>query len=1031
MLTPDHSASPSPDLAPHIRNPSRSKPTSFFRYLFPNTRQRSRGKLFTFRHETVPYYQRRLQSRIFRFLVDYQARAALRNASGRRQRSLIGEKKHHLVKGVLLKDASNKPIVSPNNHSMSMNGGEPYYVGETRERGSRRKKFMGYLKAANELRQTYQQSYLSQRNGFVEYGQEIPGAFPDIAIAQSGGEEMVLFPSYARRHIKKDRGQSRDRAVPETGQDIRDPPHPGDTEYWKQEWEKYEDDNAIVDVDVRGCIYSPHRGAITRKNRILISLARRLSGIPAPSGSPGQSRSRSRHTKHQEVVEEQTSKQEEEFINREAESIARRGEGEAAVAYRGGYSEAPSLDPDSGSPYSTPNGTPSRSNSPASRREREPKPGQFPHPLTDSSIASEQDEDSRDRRKLRSQPSELSRAELSAANDRLMARLRPFMANPLPGTPLTIFFYDDNNSQSRTLVTNDAGHFSIRAALDFIPTNLRVLASEDLSATEEVHIIEPTGVSLISDIDDTVKHSGIGSGAKEIFRNTFARELGDLTIDGVKEWYSKLAEMGVSMHYVSNSPWQLYPLLFSYFSLAGLPPGSFHLKQYSGMLQGIFEPVAERKKATLEKIMRDFPKRRFILVGDSGEADLEVYTDIVLANPGRVIGVFIRDVTTKQKKFFDQNIEKLRPENNNKIRPMVLSNQSTQSFAPPSRKPTFPVRYPSDTALQTSGPPQGNLIDFNDDSLSSKRESDSINTCSSANHDLAYLTINRSPAPVPPKKPATLRTRSDDVAPTLSRSNNHAPTPPRKTVPGHPPPPPPPPKPRRLSTSKGSDIQQATPHRAVSSDRANNQSYPSTIREKVALTYNNLPEASYFTSNATQAKGPPPPPPPPRRGTHPQNPSSSSGENGKSDSTPSSSQQQQDPQDPTPPTLPPRKALASYPIAAAQYAGNHLTSYYNNPATISTTPIQNPTSNNTTNLPPSDLTRTTTSMSTMTTASTEATLNKKEELWKRRWIRAEDLLSKENVVLRSWRAGHDVQDEIVGLVEREMRRVLGEERDWR
>jgi phosphatidate phosphatase APP1 len=55
-------------------------------------------------------------------------------------------------------------------------------------------------------------------------------------------------------------------------------------------------------------------------------------------------------------------------------------------------------------------------------------------------------------------------------------------------------------------------------------------------------------------------------------------------------------------------------------------------------LQGIFEPVAERKKGTLERILRDFPGRKFLLVGDSGEADLEVYTDVVLANPGRILG---------------------------------------------------------------------------------------------------------------------------------------------------------------------------------------------------------------------------------------------------------------------------------------------------------------------------------------------------------------------------------------------------------
>src|SRR5699024_8312754 len=115
----------------------------------------------------------------------------------------------------------------------------------------------------------------------------------------------------------------------------------------------------------------------------------------------------------------------------------------------------------------------------------------------------------------------------------------------------------DEQSQSRTVNTNEAGHFSVRVPLDFVPTQIRVLASETLSAMEDVKIIEPRGISMISDIDDTIKHSAIASGAKEIFRNTFVRELEDLRVLGVEEWYSKLDKMGVRVHYVSNSPWQL------------------------------------------------------------------------------------------------------------------------------------------------------------------------------------------------------------------------------------------------------------------------------------------------------------------------------------------------------------------------------------------------------------------------------------------------------------------------------------------
>jgi hypothetical protein len=71
--------------------------------------------------------------------------------------------------------------------------------------------------------------------------------------------------------------------------------------------------------------------------------------------------------------------------------------------------------------------------------------------------------------------------------------------------------------------------------------------SENLSATEAVHITEAKVISFINDIDNMIKHSAIASGAKEIFTNAFIRELQDLTIQGVKEWYTKLYSLGVKL----------------------------------------------------------------------------------------------------------------------------------------------------------------------------------------------------------------------------------------------------------------------------------------------------------------------------------------------------------------------------------------------------------------------------------------------------------------------------------------------------
>ena len=75
-----------------------------------------------------------------------------------------------------------------------------------REAGARRKKLTGYLKAANELRQTYLQQYApawSRGEATYEYDDDTPGEFPDAAVVRNGDEEMILFPSYARSHIKR------------------------------------------------------------------------------------------------------------------------------------------------------------------------------------------------------------------------------------------------------------------------------------------------------------------------------------------------------------------------------------------------------------------------------------------------------------------------------------------------------------------------------------------------------------------------------------------------------------------------------------------------------------------------------------------------------------------------------------------------------------------------------------------------------------------------------------------------------------
>lgn len=1029
-----------------MRSPFRRKPpsahgtASLLRLFFPHTRARARAELSKLRHKTLPSLKHRAQSRIYKYIVYRQAQKLSKKSSILQR--LRSQTRRLLGKGYLENEARLRRKTLAKSTEEGMSGYQ------SAEPGSRRRKLAGYLKAANELRQTYTQQYApnwSSREANYDYEDDTPGSFPDAAIVRSGQEEMILFPSYARKHIKR-----KPEAVPGTvqetvgdGRDVRDSSGAGDAEFWKQQWDNYEDDNAVVDVDVRGWIYSPHKGPMSRKQRLFIGLARQLVGVSAPptgasaTNSSANSRDPSpNHVGFRERAQLRQSQRDESEAAKEAEEILRRGEREAAAAAKGSYSERPSRNnQDDTQLYRTQSGDSVLTTGSKATH-------QLAHSQSKDSLRSDDEHITPlQKRASWNQPADMSPAELAEANARLMARLRHFLAMPMANTPISVFFYNDKISKQRTIYTNAAGHFSMTAALDFVPTHVRILASEQLSATEEVLITDAKGISVISDIDDTIKHSAISSGAREIFRNVFIRDLNDLTIDGVKEWYNKMHDQGVKFHYVSNSPWQLYPVISTYFSMAGLPPGSFHLKQYSGMMQGIFEPVAERKKVTLDKIARDFPERRFILIGDSGEADLEVYTDFVYENPGRVAAVFIRDVTTSETGgFFDPSVgpisgsssprrddgsgissvaspasatRALSEEHDPELRAAIAASlrefEEEEKKRPipnlledhPNNRPGLPARKSFQT---TKEEPVANLID-----LSSDDEPESVPAMRRVNTDteipnpqqrtLTSSSIGKA-APTPPKKPTALRSPSSDASQTPASSTSASRAPP-------------PPKPRRPSTtirmvgapsplSQQSNAPTSPPSNRPAPPQPNystkpqynhsNQSYAGMARDKLYSVYNSLPAWSpeaqsnsdtasiQSGSDSSSVRKTAPPPPPPRRN--------------------------------------PAGAAASFVGNKASSAWQHAPSLPHRPQ-VTSTQTSAPFS---TTAQREKLSRTNTGSTLgLNGAGQNQTtdgqyINKREQLWRQRWARAEQILSEKGVVLRSWRVGTDAMAEAEKII---------------
>lgn len=162
-------------------------------------------------------------------------------------------------------------------------------------------------------------------------------------------------------------------------------------------------------------------------------------------------------------------------------------------------------------------------------------------------------------------------------------------------------------------------------------------------ATGRIHLLRDHGWSIVSDIDDTIKHTDVAR-KRELLANTFLREF--RCVDGMAEVYQAVAEKGAQFHYVSSSPWQLYVPLAELCDVSGFPEGTFHLHSFRLRDHVLRRVTLHRggKAVEIRRLLEAFPQRKFILVGDSGERDPEIYARLAADYPEQVRAVFIRQI---------------------------------------------------------------------------------------------------------------------------------------------------------------------------------------------------------------------------------------------------------------------------------------------------------------------------------------------------------------------------------------------------
>ena len=174
--------------------------------------------------------------------------------------------------------------------------------------------------------------------------------------------------------------------------------------------------------------------------------------------------------------------------------------------------------------------------------------------------------------------------------------------------------------------------------------------SKDHSGTGRIQLIESEGVSIISDIDDTLKVTEIFAGGRVVVDNTFFK-----AYEPTPEMYDIFERYrGASVHYVSGAPYQLYDPLAEFLRREGFPEGTFHMKHvptnllslrsWKSLVKLLGDATVQQKTNQIEEIVRRFPNRTFIFIGDSGEHDPEIYRHLKDQFSDQVQEIIIRDV---------------------------------------------------------------------------------------------------------------------------------------------------------------------------------------------------------------------------------------------------------------------------------------------------------------------------------------------------------------------------------------------------
>lgn len=166
------------------------------------------------------------------------------------------------------------------------------------------------------------------------------------------------------------------------------------------------------------------------------------------------------------------------------------------------------------------------------------------------------------------------------------------------------------------------------------------------SVRAQVMIVsQATRIGIVSDIDDTIVVTMLPRVLHAAWNSFVLKTDARTPVPGMAQLLQRLCEsFSAPLFYLSTGAWNTLPAMQEFIKTHDFPSGPLLMTDWGPTPTGLFRNGEGHKRMQLRNLIITFPEIKWILVGDDGQHDMQIYEELAREHPTHVAAIALREL---------------------------------------------------------------------------------------------------------------------------------------------------------------------------------------------------------------------------------------------------------------------------------------------------------------------------------------------------------------------------------------------------